>query len=64
MEKLVDYFGFAIGSALVLALIMAAILIFPALLIWAINTLFAMEIAYTFWNMLAALTILILFNGN
>lgn len=44
----------------VVLLVLAAILVAPFLLIWALNTLFSLSIAYTGWNLLAALVLVCL----
>lgn len=45
-----------LGVVGVLAIIVLAIL-WPLVIIWAVNTLFAFGIAYTFWTWLAVLVL-------
>lgn len=45
-----------LGITGILAFILLAFL-WPLVVIWAVNTLFAMGIAYTFWNWLAVLVL-------
>jgi hypothetical protein len=40
------------------------IFLWPLLAIWALNTLFALGIAYTFWNWLAVVVLTALFVGR
>lgn len=49
-----------LGVVGVLAIIVLAIL-WPLVIIWAVNTLFAFGIAYTFWTWLAVLVLTISF---
>lgn len=51
--------GLGIGGIIVLVLILA--LLWPLVVIWAVNTLFAMGIAYSFWNWLAVLVLTMTF---
>ena len=51
-----------VGSTLILT-ILAWIFVWPFAVIWALNTLFAMGIAYTFWNWLA-MVVLVAFFGK
>lgn len=51
--------GLGIGGIIVLVLILA--LLWPLVVIWAVNTLFAMGIAYSFWNCLAVLVLTMTF---
>lgn len=44
------------GATLVIALILLVIF-WPFAVIWAVNTLFALNIAYTFWTWLAVLVL-------
>ncbi len=50
------------GTTLVLTIILWVFL-WPLAAIWALNTLFAMGIAYTFWNWLA-MVVLVAFFGK
>lgn len=52
----------ALTSLIVVGLLVMALT--PLLLIWAINTLFATSIAFTFFNWLAALVIIIIFSAR
>jgi len=49
-----------LGVVGVLAIVALAIL-WPLVIIWAVNTLFAFGIAYTFWTWLAVLVLTISF---
>jgi hypothetical protein len=49
------------GTTLVL-IVVSWVFLWPFAVIWALNTLFAMSIAYTFWNWLA-MAILVTFFG-
>ena len=49
-----------LGVGLILAIILLVIF-WPFAIIWAVNTLFAFEIAYTFWTWLAVLVLTISF---
>lgn len=51
-----------VGLTLVLTVILW-IFLWPLAAIWALNTLFAMGIAYTFWNWLA-MVVLVAFFGK
>jgi hypothetical protein len=42
-------------------LIVALIIFFPFAVIWALNTLFALGIAYTFWTWLAMVVVISFF---
>ena len=48
------------GVGLILTIIALAVF-WPFAIIWAVNTLFAFEIAYTFWTWLAVLVLTISF---
>ena len=50
------------GTTVVLTVV-AWIFVWPFAVIWALNTLFAMGIAYTFWNWLA-MVVLVAFFGK
>ena len=52
MKKQMD---FTITELLIVLIFFAIIIFAPLLIIWALNTLFALGIAYTFWTWLAAL---------
>lgn len=41
--------------------VLALVLFWPFALIWAVNTLFGLGIAYTFWTWLAAMIIMVAF---
>lgn len=47
----------------VILLIIAAIIFGPLASIWALNTLFSLNIAYTFWTWLAMVWTGLFFNG-
>ena len=51
-----------LGTTLVLTVVLW-VLLWPLAAIWALNTLFAMGIAYTFWNWLA-MVVLVAFFGK
>lgn len=50
--------------ALILLVVLAGIILVPALLIWALNTLFPVSIAFTFVNWLAAFVLIGIFSGS
>ena len=50
------------GTTLVLTIV-AWIVVWPFAVIWALNTLFALGIGYTFWNWLA-MVVLVAFFGK
>ena len=45
-------------------LILLLIIVGPFITIWALNTLFGLGIAYTFWTWLAMICLGLFFNGN
>ena len=45
----------------VLVLIVTALYVVPLLVIWSLNQLFTVTIAYTFWNWLAIVILIIVF---
>lgn len=49
-----------LGAVGVLSIVVLAIF-WPLVIIWAVNTLFAFDIAYTFWTWLAVLVLTISF---
>ena len=51
-----------LGTTFVLTLV-AWVFVWPLAVIWALNTLFAIPIAYTFWNWLA-MVVLVAFFGK
>lgn len=56
--------GTVIGMILFALLILAAIIFIPMLVIWALNTLFALSIAYTFINWAAVYVLIAVFRGG
>lgn len=56
--------GTAVGIILLALLILAAIIFIPVLAIWALNTLFALNIAYTFINWAAVYVLIAIFRGG
>lgn len=51
-----------LGTTFVLTIVLW-VLLWPLAAIWALNTLFAMSIAYSFWNWLA-MVVLVAFFGK
>lgn len=49
---------------IVVLLVIALIILFPFAAIWALNTLFGLSIAYTFWTWLAAVVLMMVFGGS
>jgi len=49
------------GSLAIFVLAFLAIIFFPFVVIWALNTLFALGIAYTFWTWLAMVVVISFF---
>lgn len=47
----------AIGVTGFIALLIVWIVLWPLAVIWAVNTLFAFNIAYTFWTWLAVIVL-------
>lgn len=60
MSNLAVVFG---GFGIVVIVVLLFV-IGPALFIWAVNTLFGLNIAFTFWNWLAAAILIGLVNGG
>lgn len=58
MNELFKFFG-GLGVIGVIIAFFALIVLWPLVIVWALNTLFGMGIAYTFWNWLAALVLLL-----
>ena len=54
----------SLGITAFVALIIALIIFAPFALIWALNTLFALSIPYTFWTWLASLVITSIFGKS
>ena len=54
----------SLGITAFVALIIALIILAPFALIWALNTLFALGIPYTFWTWLASLVISAIFGKS
>ena len=52
--------AFILGALLIVTLVVCA----PLLLIWSLNTLFAVGIDYTFWTWLAALVLVSLVGSS
>lgn len=52
-----------LGAGTIVLTVILWILLWPLLAIWALNTLFALGIAYTFWNWLA-MVVLVAFFGK
>lgn len=52
-----------IGIVAAILLIIAAIIFGPLMSIWALNTLFSLNIAYTFWTWLAMVWTGLFFSG-
>ena len=50
----------ALGATFIIAAL-ALVLFWPFALIWAVNTLFAVAIPYTFWTWLAAMVMMAAF---
>ena len=49
------------GGLVIIVLAFLAIIFFPFVVIWALNTLFALGIAYTFWTWLAMVVVISFF---
>jgi hypothetical protein len=49
------------GSLAIIVLAFLAIIFFPFVVIWALNTLFVLGIAYTFWTWLAMVVVISFF---
>lgn len=47
-----------------IALIVCLVIFYPLGIIWALNQLFALKIAYDFWSWLAVLVLIFVFNGR
>lgn len=47
----------ALGLILFTGIIISLIILTPFAIIWALNTLFALNIAYTFWSWLAVIVL-------
>ena len=58
-----DAFAAGIGITGIIILILLLIIIGPVIGIWAINTLFHTNTAYTFWTWLASFLFFSLFRG-
>ena len=54
----------SLGITALFALVIALIIFGPFALIWALNTLFALSIPYTFWTWLASLVISTIFGKS
>lgn len=57
MKSIFALFGGLGIIGIVIAIFVLAVL-WPLVIVWALNTLFGLGIAYTFWNWLAALVLL------
>lgn len=57
MKSIIQLFG-GLGLVGGIIALLALIILWPFVIVWAINTLFGLSIAYTFWNWLAALILL------
>lgn len=57
MKSIVQLFG-GLGLVGGIIALLVLIILWPLVIVWAINTLFGLSIAYTFWNWLAALILL------
>ena len=53
-----------LGIISVVILVVALVIIGPLAVIWALNTLFGLGIAYTFWTWLAVLVLSATIGGN
>jgi hypothetical protein len=53
-----------IGYAVLILLVLAILVLLPFGLIWSINTLFSLSIAYTIKNWLAAILLIIIMGGK
>jgi hypothetical protein len=49
------------GAVLLVGLVLLAIVLSPLALVWALNTLFALSVGYTFKTWLAALVVIVAF---
>lgn len=58
MNALIKIFGGFGLIGIVIAMVILVVL-WPLVIVWALNTLFGFTIAYTFWNWLAALVLLL-----
>lgn len=57
MNSLFKFFrGLGLVGAVIAIFVLA--ILWPLVIVWALNTLFGLGIAYTFWNWLAALVLL------
>ena len=54
----------SLGITALFALVIALLIFGPFALIWALNTLFALSIPYTFWTWLASLVISTIFGKS
>jgi len=45
-------------------IIFIALVIGPLIMFWSINQLFQIDIAFTFWNWLAAIGLMVVFRGS
>jgi hypothetical protein len=53
-----------LGIISVVILVVALVILGPLAIIWALNTLFGLGIAYTFWTWLAVLVLSATIGGN
>jgi len=60
----VKYLEFFLFIGFLILIIVIAIIVGPLFTIWALNTLFNLDIAYNFYNWLAASWILFVLNGH
>jgi hypothetical protein len=51
-------------TLIVILLVIALIVLFPLAVIWALNTLFALSIGYTFWTWLATVVLCMVVGGS
>lgn len=58
MKALFKLFG-GLGIVGVIIAMILLVVLWPLVIVWALNTLFGLGIAYTFWNWLAALVLLL-----
>jgi hypothetical protein len=64
MEDIIKWFGYTIGGAVGLAVVIGLICLIPILTIWALNTLFGLGIPYTLQTIVAAFILQIAIKGG
>lgn len=63
MNAIFKLFG-GLGVVGVVIAIILLVVLWPLVVVWALNTLFGLGIAYTFWNWLAALVLITVFTSR